>query len=200
MEVPWSSLIGLLFMTMGPIQAVAVFANVGTDDRGPGVRPMAARATALTATAFVLAVFGGTGTLAGWGVSLPVLIGSGGIVILALSLQSLLAPSRPMPPPIDPLTTRATQIVFPGLFPPIAVTIPIIFAAALPDMRTRLQIIAVGLVLILINWILMLFAKKIIRAIGTVPLEILGAVFGVLQVALGLQFIVNAVMMLIKQS
>ncbi len=195
MELPWGSLFGLLFMTMGPIRAIVIFANVGTDDRAPGVRKLAASSSALTAATFILAVFGGTSTLAGWGVTLPVLIGSSGIVLMTLSLQSLLMPAAPAMPPKDPLKTRATTIVFPGLFPPIAVSIPIIFAAAFADLRTHLLIIALGLTIILLNWVLMLRAKTIIRKIGTVPLEILGAVFGVLQVALALQFIVNAVAM-----
>ena len=199
MDVPWSSFCGLLFMTMGPLRWIAVFANVGTDDKAPEVRRLAARSAFLAAVAFVLAVFGGTSSLTGWGVSLPALIASSGVVLLALSLQSLLSPTAPRTPPKDPLTTRATTTVFPGLFPPIAVTVPIIFAAAFPDLRTRLAIIGVGLAVILLNWLLTLRAKAIIRAIGSVPLEILGAVFGVLQVALSLQFIVNAVSMLVAR-
>ena len=69
MEFPAATLFGLLFMTMGPIRAVAIFATVGTDDKAPGVRRLATRAALLTALAFVLAVYGGTGTLASWAVS-----------------------------------------------------------------------------------------------------------------------------------
>ena len=196
MELPLGMLFGLLFMTMGPIRAVAVFATVGTDDKAPGVRPLATRAALLTALAFILAVFGGTSTLAGWDVTLPVLVGSAGVVLLALSLQSLLVPAAQGPARLDPLKLRATTLVFPGLFPPIAVTIPIIFAAAVPNLRAQIDIIAVGLCIILMHWLLMLRAKWIMRAMGPGPLEILGAVFGVLQVALAMQFIVNAVKML----
>jgi len=196
MELPLGMLFGLLFMTMGPIRAVAVFATVGSADDAPGVRRLAARAALLTALAFVLAVYGGTGTLASWDVSLPVLVGSAGVVLLALSLQSLLVPAPPAPSMIDPSKLRPTALVFPGLFPPIAVTIPIIFAAAVPDSRAQLEIIAVGLGVIILNWLLMLRSKRIMRAMGSGPLDILNAVFGVLQVALAMQFIVNAVKML----
>ena len=40
-------------------------------------------AALLTALAFVLAVYGGTGTLASWEVSLPVLIGSAAVKTVA---------------------------------------------------------------------------------------------------------------------
>ena len=66
----------------------------------------------------------------------------------------------------------------------------------MPDTRAQLEIIAVGLGVIVLNWLLMLRSKRIMRAIGSGPLDILNAVFGVLQVALAMQFIVNAVKML----
>jgi hypothetical protein len=53
-----------------------------------------------------------------------------------------------------------------------------------------------GAALITANWLLMLRSKAIIRTIGPVPLQLFGAVFGVLQVALGLQFVLDAWAML----
>lgn len=196
MVLPMDTLFGLLFMTMGPIRAVAVFGAVGSDDKAPGVQRLALHAALITAVAFIFATIGGTSTLAGWRVSLPVVIGSTGVVLLALSLQSLLKPATAMPAALDPLKLRPTTIVFPGLFPPIAVTIPIIFAAAYPDQRAQLQIIAIGLGIILVNWLLMRRAKAVLRVIGSGPFEILGAVFGALQTALAIQLIVNAVKLL----
>jgi len=193
MELPWGTLFSLLFMTMGPFRAVAVFALIGSEDRTPEIRKLAWRSTGLCAIAFVLAVFGGTATLAAWDVSFPALIGSAGVVLLALSLQSLLFPATPVMTPQDPATLRPSSIVFPGLFPPVAVTIPIIFAAAFPDLRMHLEILAAGLAILLLNWLAMLRSKAILRKAGWVALDILNAVFGVLQVALAIQFIVNAV-------
>ncbi len=195
MELPWATLFALLFMTMGPIRAVAIFSVIGTGDKDPEVRRLARQSAFLSAVAFILAIFGGTATLVQWGVSLPTLVGSAGIVLLALSLQSLLIPAAATTGTQDPATLRPSTIVFPGLFPPVAVTIPIIFAASFPQLHTHLQIIAIGLSIVLLNWLAMLRSKAILRMIGRVPLEILGAVFGVLQVALALQFIVNAISM-----
>ena len=67
------------------------------------------------------------------------------------------------------------------------------FVLALDDTRVGL---AMGLGLIVVNWLLMLRSKAILRAIGTVPLQLFGAVFGVLQLALALQFIHDAIAMM----
>lgn len=193
--MPWGELFGLLFMTMGPIRAIATFSVVGEDDAAPEVRAMAGRAAALVAGAFAVTVVIGTGVLGAWGITFPVLIGAGGAALFALSLQALLAPPA-AGRPVDPSQVDAAAIAFPGLFPPIAVVVPLIFSVAFPGLEVKLGILAMGLGLVAVNWLLMLRAKAIIRAIGPVPLQLLGAVFGVLQLALALQFIRDAVAML----
>ena len=190
-EMPWGTLFGLLFMTMGPIRAVAVFSGVGDGDDAPGVRTLANRSAALVAGAFVMTVIVGNAVLTAWGVSFPALIGAAGVVLLALSLQALLSPAGPSPA-VDPEKTPAAAIAFPGLFPPIAVSVPIIFATPFPGWDIKAGILAMGLALIVVNWLLMLRSKAILRVIGPVPLQLFGAVFGVLQLALGLQFILDA--------
>ncbi len=193
--MPWGELFGLLFMTMGPIRAIATFSVVGEDDAAPEVRALAGRAAVLVAGAFVVTVVIGTGVLGAWGIAFPVLIGAGGVALLALSLQALLAPPA-TGRQIDPTQVEAAAVAFPGLFPPIAVVVPLIFAVAFPGLAVKLGILAMGLGLVALNWLLMLRAKAILRAVGPVPLQLLGAVFGVLQVALALQFIRDAVAML----
>ncbi len=195
--VPWGQIFGLLFMTMGPIRAIAVFSRVGESDTSPGVRALAGKSAALVAGAYLVAAIMGTGALASWGVSFPVLIGAAGFALFALSLQSLLNPVAASSS-MDPEKTPAAAIAFPGLFPPIAVTIPLIFSFAFPGTEVKLGIIAMGLGLILLNWLLMLKSKAIINKIGPVPLQLFGAVFGVLQLALGLQFMTDAAVIFIN--
>jgi small neutral amino acid transporter SnatA (MarC family) len=194
-EVPWGQFFGLLFMTMGPIRAIAVFSRVGTDDAQPEVRSLANRSAWLVAGAFLVAILMGTGALGAWGVSFPVLIGAGGVALFVLSLQTLLSPPA-QDGQLDAAKVHAASIAFPGLFPPIAVVVSLIFAVAFPGFATHAAIIGMGLGLIALNWLLMLRSKAILRAIGPVPLQLFGAVFGVLQLALALQFIHDAVAML----
>ena len=123
------------------------------------------------------------------------MIAAAGLVPVALSLQTLLVPAV-SGPPLDAAQTPAAAVAFPGLFPPIAVSVPLIFATPFPGWETKFGILALGLGLIAVNWLLMLRAKAILGAIGPVPLQLFGAVFGVLQLALGLQFIRDAVAML----
>jgi len=195
-EMPWGALFGLLFMTMGPIRVIAVFSKVGERDDAPGVRPLAFRAAGLVAAAFLMTVLIGNGVLTAWGVSYPILILAGGVVLTALSLQTLLSPGSGAGTSPDPETIPAAAVAFPGLFPPIAVSVPLIFSVPFPGWETKLGILAIGGALIAANLLFMLRSKAILRAIGPVPLQLFGAVFGVLQLALGLEFISDALGML----
>lgn len=180
-EMDWGQLFGLLFMTMGPIRDIATFSVVGEDEALPEVKAMARHAALLVAGAFVVTVVIGKGVLGAWGITFPVLIGAGGVALFALSLQALLAPPA-TGRQIDPTKVEAAAIAFPGLFPPIAVVVPLIFTVAFPGLEVKLGILAMGLGIVALNWLLMLRAKAIIRAVSPVPLQLLGAVFGVLRV------------------
>ena len=197
--MPWGQVFGLLFMTMGPIRAISVFGNVGDSDDDPAIRALANKSAALVAGGFMVAVLMGNGALTAWGVSFPVLIGAAGFALFALSLQSLLVPAAPSGLR-DPLTTSAASIAFPGLFPPIAVSIPIIFSVPFPGAANILGLLALGLGMIGLNWVFMRKSKAILKAVGPVPLQLFGAVFGVLQLALGLEFLVDAVAIMLARQ
>lgn len=190
--LPWSTLFGLLFTTMGPIRAIAVFGGFGENDTAPGVRALATRAVGLVAIAFVVAVFFGERSLAGSGVGLPALIAAAGLILVALSLQSMIVTPPWASHGLDATQIRAAQVAFPGLFPPIAVSIPIIFAAAQPGFSDKLVICGLGAIVLALNWLAMRHSKSILHALGPTPLQLAGAVFGVLQVALGVEFLIDA--------
>ncbi|MFO1148096.1 MAG: MarC family protein [Alsobacter sp.] len=190
--LPWGTLFGLLFMTMGPIRAVAVFGSFGESDTAAGVRPLALRVAALVAVAYAVAVVFGDQVLSRWGVGLPALIAAAGLILVVVSLRSMIVPPPATKPQADVALVPAARVAFPDIFPPVAVSIPIIFAAAAPGLGNKLAILGLGLAVVALNWIAMRHAKAILGAIGPTPLQLVGAVFGVLQVALGIEFLLDA--------
>jgi multiple antibiotic resistance protein len=74
---------------------------------------------------------------------------------------------------------------------PRAVAILIIFVAYFPTMDGKLTVLAVAALMMGLNLIGMRYAHAFMAKIGMTPLLVLGAVFGVLQVALGVEMITN---------
>lgn len=59
--------------------------------------------------------------------------------------------------------------------------------------RSRM-ILILALVVMVLNYVFMLFARKIMRGVGLLVLQLLGSVLGVLQVALSVQIFLWALM------
>jgi hypothetical protein len=106
----WATLFGLMFMTMGPIGAIAVFSAFGESDHAPGVRPLAARSIGRVAAAFAVAALLGDLVLVRWGVDLPALVIAAGAIVFALSLQAMLSPPAPAAAAIDATRVPAASL------------------------------------------------------------------------------------------
>lgn len=76
---------------------------------------------------------------------------------------------------------------------PVGIAVLIIFASYFPG--DRLSILTVVAVILAADLLAMLAADRFMRKVGVSPLIVLGAIFGVLQAAMGIQFIVNGLML-----
>lgn len=85
-----------------------------------------------------------------------------------------------------------SPLSFPTIVTPYGIAILIILMAAAQDSTRQIGIIGVLLGIMILNFLAMLFAHKIVKFIGVViTLQILGCVNGVLQVALGIELILQ---------
>lgn len=71
---------------------------------------------------------------------------------------------------------------------PYGIAALIVFLAFTPDVESQLQIGSIVVAILLLNFLAMIFARKVLVKLGIV-LAIFGTVLSVVQVALGLQII-----------
>jgi hypothetical protein len=76
--------------------------------------------------------------------AIAVLSKAGGLVLVALSLEALLVPAV-LSASLDPVKTQAAAIAFPGLFPPVAVSVPLILATSFAGWEATIGVPALGL-------------------------------------------------------
>lgn len=192
---PIAKLATLVFMMMGPIGLIPTFCALTGDAPAEVRRSIALRAFGYACVALAIAVGIGAGVLAAWGASRPALVIAAGLLLGLASLRHILAspggsgarPDAPRPSP----SLALSPLAFPSIVTPHGVGVLITFVAYAPDGAVKGQILGVALGIMTLNLLAMLFAHRIMRAIGPVPLTILGAVFGVLQVALGVEMIAS---------
>jgi multiple antibiotic resistance protein len=196
-QVPLSVLGSLLFTLMGPIAMLPLFAGATAGADVALRRKIALLAFAISLGVFALAIFVGAAVMKGAGTTPAALIIAAGIILLATALKSLLgghdAPSA-QPAPVT-LATALTPLAIPGIVTPVGVAVLIIFASYFPGSANQVAILGVVAAIMVVNLIAMLFAHSFMEKVGFAPLMVLGAVFGVLQAAMGLQFILNGLML-----
>lgn len=197
-EVPLDKLFVLLFMMTGPLRVVPGFAALSRELDEEQRRSIATRGVLYASTGVFLAIFMGHTVLASWGASPEALATATGLLLFVTALQSLVGwpvASQPVQSNASGSTTRLalSPLAFPTILPPFAVGVLILFGAYFPDMYSKLMMLGLSVGLIGVDWIAMKYAQQIMEKIGASTLQVLGAVFGVLQLSLAIQMIFWAI-------
>ncbi|MEB3242569.1 MAG: MarC family protein [Cyanobacteriota bacterium] len=195
-ELPLSKLIVLLFVMTGPLRVIPAFASLTASFSPASRHRLARRGVVVAALGVLLAVVVGHPVLEAWDTTPQALAAATGLLLLLAALQPLVgwpaaAPPRPSPsePELDIGQFALTPLAFPTILPPYAVGVLVLFAGFFPDLASLGKMLAAAYSLLLINLVAMIYARQILKVIRASTLQLLGAVFGVLQLALAIQMI-----------
>lgn len=192
-----AKLFPLLFNMMGPIGVIPVFAALTVQMDDITCKAVARRAALLASCALILAVFLGAIMLEAWSISNGALILAAGLIVTLSALLPLLPLQLGAGSPNggaeanSPEKIAMTPLAFPAIVTPRAVGLLIIFVAFFSTMSGKLAVLSVALIMLLLDYVGMRHARWFMLKIGMTPLLVLGAVFGVLQVALGVQMMAD---------
>jgi len=198
-DFPVGKVLTMLFLMLGPFKIIGPFLKVtrGADTRL--ARRVALLATMFAAIALLIAGFLGESILGRYTIPLPVLTLSGGIILFLVALRSVLeqfeAPDLHAEvtevPPEAVMRIALSPLAFPAIVTPYGIAALIVFLAVSPSLEGRLTISAIVIAIMVLNLIVMLAARRLRTGLSIV-MPIFGAVLGVVQVALGLHIINNA--------
>ncbi|MFS8115999.1 MarC family protein [Rhizobium jaguaris] len=192
----------MLFLMLGPIKILMPFVALTGNWDARFRRRMARRAILFSAAALATAGLLGRTMLENFEISLPVLAMTGGIILFLVALRTILqqsasAPDRPMVADQQPdLRLALTPLAFPTIVTPYGIAAVIVFATLTGGRQAEgLTVAAIVLLILALDWMAMMFAETILKAIGT-SLQVLAVVLGVTQAALGLQIILHSLTMI----
>lgn len=199
-QFPVSQVFLVLFLMLGPVKIIAPFAMTTRGADAALTWRIALRATLFASAALVIAALFGESQLSSYGIPVAVLALAGGIILFLVALIPILqqfasndlhaaaAIAGSAPPP---LSVAMSPLAFPTIVTPYGVAILVVLLALSPDQQGRLIIASILAVVMALNFLAMIAARRIMPFLG-VALPILGAVLGVIQVALGLLIIQNS--------
>ena len=186
----------LLFVTLGPLKIVGPFVQLTREADDATMKRIAVRAFVLAVIAVVVGGFLGQVLLENWGISVSALLLAGGIIFLLVGLSLVLEqyqPVHPAPPPLPAAPMAAAmRITFPTVVTPYGIAALIVLLANSHDAARTASILAILIGVMVLNLLAMLYARRLMGGVTAMVLQVLGAVLGVLQVALAVEMILRA--------
>jgi len=191
-----------LFLMLGPFKMLGPFTRITLGEDPKLTRQIALRATLFSSLALLLAAFVGETVLTKFGIPLPILSMSGGIILFMVALlniihQFIIPEKQEAQKAPATLKMAMTPLAFPSIVTPYGIAAVIVFLALTPELNGKLIVGAIVIVIMLINLFFMLINQYIYKVLA-LALPILGAILGVVQVALGLMIIYNAIRNLLQ--
>jgi multiple antibiotic resistance protein len=187
----------LFFVTLGPLKILGPFAAQTRSLDASALRGMAFRVFGISLLALALGGWLGHTLAAKWQVSLPALTITAGIIFFLVALRLVLeqyeVAHEATPAPVLPAKplTAALQVTFPTVVTPYGIAALIALLAAASDMVRQETIWAILVAVMVLNLIAMLAARAVMHGLVVLGMRLLGAVLGVLQVALAVQIMLR---------
>jgi multiple antibiotic resistance protein len=194
--VGYGAIFTLFFITLGPLKILGPFAQLTRETDEATMRKIAVRAFVLAVIAVVVGGFAGRALLENWGISSSAMLLSGGIIFALVGLSLVLEqyqPVHPAPPPLPAVPMAAAmRITFPTVVTPYGIAALIVVLTNSREAERTGAILAILLAVMVLNLLAMLHARRIMGGVTIMVLQIVGAVLGVLQVALAVEMILRA--------
>jgi len=193
-----SKIFTFFFLTLGPKAVIAPFARNTEGLESAGQRRVALATTGIALLSILIAATIGVNVLTNWGVSTGALLIAAGIILFLIALESIRdqytqdEPATPTASQDISIRRLAFKLAFPYVVSPYGVAVVILVLTSRPASVPIEPIIAMLVGIMLLNLLVMLFARAIARSPYIAPaFAVVGAVLGVLQAALGVQAVLS---------
>ena len=191
-----SQIFMLLFLMLGPFKILGPFERLTRTADPLLLRKIAFRAIGYSILALILAAVLGESILRKYDIPVPILALSGGIILILVALLNILQQATPAvmneeTARIPSLASAMSPLAFPIIVTPYGIAAVIVFVALSPDLNSKLVVMAMVVGIMVLNLIVMLFARYVYKYLATV-LAILGSILSIIQVALGAKIIYNS--------
>jgi multiple antibiotic resistance protein len=205
LHVPISDALIIFFLTLGPLKAIAPFAQLTQGTDAAFRRAVAWRATAIaTIIVFTVALLGAL-VLENWRVSIAAIVITAGIILFCQAFQMIMQPLAAAPSPTPQGADQSPPSLAIATFPlaiPVLVTAPGIaaiagFMAIAAGNWTQKGIVFAALLVIMGLNLIALLNIEVISKHGSPSLQrVFGWIMAVLQAALAAQYIINGLVRL----
>lgn len=194
----WLSTFGLIFAIVDPFGYVPIFLSLTARDSEAARRKMVGKACATAFVVLTLSTFVGQQILKFFGISIPALQISGGLILLIIGFEMM---------KILPFVERLSQkeeseaerkedisivpLAIPMLSGPASIASVIVLSSRAQSLSDYPVIIFSILITLLITYFVLRSSSRLIKIIGVTGLNVMTRVMGLLLCAIAIQYVIN---------
>ena len=189
----------IFLLTVGPLKLIVPFVKL-TANADPALRrQLALRGFGISTLVIFAVALLCQNVLKSWQIDLSAMLIATGIILFLVALRTVLSqyntPTTKDATPVNPsLKLTINPLVFPSILTPYGIAVVVTMSAMFGRMAIAPGSMFLLLLLVMVlNLGVMLVAHPLLNLIKPVTLRVLGFVFGVMQVALGLDMILTGV-------
>jgi multiple antibiotic resistance protein len=184
-----------LFLMLGPFKIIGPFAKITRGADAVFIRQIAFRSILFSSIALLMAAILGQTIMSKYGIPLPILGISGGIILFLMALLNIINQFSVHPESEEKAITPSMKmamnpLAFPTIVTPYGIALVIIMMSMFPDLQSKLAIGYIVLGIMGLNLVIMLITRHILKYLAVI-LALVGAILGIIQVAFGLLIIYN---------
>jgi len=182
----------ILFITIGPIKAAIIYAGL-TASAEPALKRAIALKTVVTAGVIVLLfVLAGQFILQVFHITLPALTLAGGLILLLFALHMVIGEDKKSDgkPSAPSLSIAVYPLAMPLMATPQGIVAVMMLQAAYPEWHHLLILAAISIGIMAFNFVVLIYADKIMQKLGPAVLMVIMRVVGLLLAALAMQLLI----------
>jgi multiple antibiotic resistance protein len=195
-----------LFVVIDPIGVAPLFMSLTPTETAAERRKLALKGVGIGAA--ILFVFGlfGEALLQALGIGMPAFRIAGGILLVLLSIDMLMARDSGLRNTTDDEATEGTKradiSVFPLAIPLVAgpgamTSIVLLMGEAEGDQAMQGAILGTMTVVLVLSLLCLLAASTLMKLLGVTGVNVITRVFGIITAALGVQFVIDGVLVVL---
>jgi multiple antibiotic resistance protein len=184
----------ILLITIGPIKAAVIYAGL-TASADAALKRAIALKTVITAGIIVLLfVLAGQFILQVFHITLPALTLAGGLILLLFALHMVIGEEKKGEngPSAPSLSIAVYPLAMPLMATPQGIVAVMMLQAAFPEWKHLLILAAISVAIMAFNFIVLLYADKIMQKLGPAALMVIMRVVGLLLAGLAMQLLIKA--------
>jgi multiple antibiotic resistance protein len=184
-----------LFLMLGPFKIIGPFAKITRGADPVFIRQIAFRSILFSSLALLMAAILGQTIMSKYGIPMPILGISGGIILFLMALLNIINqfsmhPESEEKAVVPTMKMAINPLAFPTIVTPYGIALVIIMMSMFPDLQSKLEIGYIVLGIMALNLVFMLITRHILKYLAVI-LALIGAILGIIQVAFGLLIIYN---------